>query len=131
MNAPDKRSSITAAWAVYNLTEVPDEPVSVLRSLLTKKTYQTEAAAMLGNFGSDAAPAVDDLMKLLDHQDEGLRENAAISLGLIGPASAPAIESIRLLESDPDALIRQAATQAIERIENPTEESQVEAADSP
>ena len=132
MNASDKRSSVTAAWTVYRLTEVPDEPVTVLRSLLEDRSYRMDAAAMLGNFGADAAPATDDLINLLNHHDESVRENAIISLGQIGPDAAKAVEHIKRLESDTDALIRQAAAEAIERIENPTtDQRETEAADSP
>ena len=132
MNASDKRSSVMAAWAVYRLTGVPDEPVTVLRSLLNEDSYRIDASAMLGNFGADAAPAIADLTRLLNHQDESVRENAAISLGQIGPAAVTAVDEIRQLESDPDALIRQAATEAIERIGNPkTDPPEDEPADSP
>ncbi len=87
------------------------------------------AVLALGAIGEEAAPAVPQLIPLLDNQYPSMREAAAYALGRIGPAAATAIPALRASAertSDsskaPDArskdnAAREAAARAIARIE--------------
>lgn len=62
-----------------------------------------QAAEVLGRMGPDAAPAVNDLVVLLDDPDLEVRKVAARTLGRIGPEAAAAVPALMqtLLREEP------------------------------
>ena len=59
------------------------------------KDWKRVAAGAIGNYGSDAAPAVPALKKALKHTDYNVRGYAAMSLGNIGLASKSAMPDLQ------------------------------------
>ena len=66
-------------------------------------TIRKQAAEVLGRMGPDAAPAVNDLVVLLDDPDLEVRKVAARTLGRIGPEAAAAVPALMqtLLREEP------------------------------
>ncbi len=96
-----------------------------LQSVLTDKRKYTLilAAQAIAQFTKQAAPAVGDLGKLLEHPDEDVRRAAIEALGSIGSAARPlSMTIVRELNSENDRL-RRSAERAIERIGGPAAES--------
>ncbi|HEX5103979.1 MAG TPA: HEAT repeat domain-containing protein, partial [Pirellulaceae bacterium] len=62
-----------------------------------------KAVEVLARMGSDANPAVPDLVALLDDPDERIRKAATRTLGRIGPEAAPAVPALMrsLLQPEP------------------------------
>lgn len=74
---------------------------------------QFEAARRLAELGPKAAPAVPELLALLDDKDNTVRHDCSYALGLIGPAAVPSlIESL----NHPSAEARGLACESLERI---------------
>jgi hypothetical protein len=81
-----------------------------------RKYTRILAAQAIAQFTKQAAPAVGDLGKLLEHPDEDVRLAAIEALGSIGAAARPLSMTIaRELNSENDRL-RRSAEEAIERI---------------
>ncbi|NKB54371.1 MAG: hypothetical protein GKR97_19550 [Rhizobiaceae bacterium] len=101
------------------------EALPDLQSALTDKRKYTQilAAQAIAQFTKQAAPAVGDLGKLLEHPDEDVRRAAIEALGLIGSAARPlSMTIVGELHSENDRL-RRSAEEAIERIGGPVAES--------
>jgi HEAT repeat protein len=88
------------------------------------ETYRSDAAVAIANFGSDAAPAVPNLVKLLQagSNGPGTMYAAAYALGRIGPAAKPALEKLRELTASEDELMATVAVWSALKIE-PTDSS--------
>lgn len=83
----------------------------LLRSGFSKRQF--EAARRLAELGPKAAPAVPDLIALLDDGDNIVRHDCSYALGMIGPAAVPGlIESL----DHPSAEARGLACESLERI---------------
>lgn len=77
-----------------------------------------QAITALGHFGSDAAEAVPDLVRILTEDgDEEARQQAALALAKLAPASAAAVPALaRALEDDAVPLVRMDAAIALLRL---------------
>lgn len=94
--------------------------VEVLRTMLrgsNDDVLQSEIARALAGIGSDAAPAVPELVPLLASKDAWVRTTAAQALGTIGAAAAPALARLTPLTKDADADVAEAAREAVRRIQ--------------
>jgi HEAT repeat protein len=79
------------------------------------------AAFALGAFGSEAAPARDDLIAAAGDASPIVRQNAAWALGKLGKeAGADGVERLRTLLQDNEPLVRRDALHALGEIGNPT-----------
>jgi hypothetical protein len=97
-----------AAAAVPKLAEV----------LVPEYPHAGLAAFVLGEIGPAAVEAVPALINALSDEDPGVRWNAATALGLIGHYSDVVMFALRkAAETDANGDVRQAAKQAIEKIE--------------
>ena len=85
-------------WALGQIHGHPESVVPVLIKHLNQRNFEQVAAEALGQFGPEAAPAVPDLIRILDRND-ATSTRAASALGHIGPAAKQAIPS--LLRSAP------------------------------
>ena len=78
------------------LGQIHAQPESALPALvkhLNQRNFVQPAAEALAQFGPEAAPAVPDLISILDRNDAD-SSRAATTLGQIGPAAKPAIPSL-------------------------------------
>jgi HEAT repeat protein len=75
------------------------------------------AAQALAHAGSNAAIAVADLVRPLEHGGEGLRNSACIGLAGIGPAARQALPVLRRALDDPSHDVRRFAQRAIDKIQ--------------
>jgi HEAT repeat protein/S1-C subfamily serine protease len=75
-----------------------------LRRALESKNVETcrRAAAYLAEFGPEAEPLTDDLIKVLSHKDALVRQNAARALGEIGEHASRAVPALMELLHDVD-----------------------------
>jgi hypothetical protein len=76
------------------------------------------AAQAIGTIGSDATSAVPALIGLLGNAEEGSRLSALIGLTGIGRAAHEALPAIRKALSDPSAVVRRFAQEAVSTIES-------------
>jgi HEAT repeat protein len=86
------------------------------------------AAAVLGQFGEAAAPAVSSLVVALGDEDELVVWGAAGALAAIGPKAHPAVDALICLLADPaegefTIYIRISAVEALRRIGKPAEKA--------
>jgi HEAT repeat protein len=82
-----------------------------------------EAIRAVARFGAAGAAAISPLIELLKHDDAAVRWQATRALAKIGPASLSALpELIRLAESDPDAVVREHAVEAMGDIGPPAKD---------
>lgn len=97
-----------AASAIPDLVSHLEDPADRLRE---------HAAEALGDIGPEAAVAIEPLVKTLGDSYFKARRDAVRSLGQIGPAARSAVPAIEKLKDDPEALVRDAAKTALERIQ--------------
>jgi HEAT repeat protein len=94
--------------------------VSELTDRLKSDDVQKRLGAVHGlrRHGSDAAPALSELLRLLKHDSEiSIRQGAAQALGEIGPAAASAVpELIRVMLNETDAPLRRQAAAALGKL---------------
>jgi len=74
------------------------------------------AARAIGQFGAAAAPAVDQLTRLLQDTDSEVRQASAESLALLGPLAAEAVPALAPLLQDRDPRTRVIAALALREI---------------
>jgi len=113
----------TAALALAELGPDARRAIPYMIELLglEDRSARMAAAEALGLFGPDAAEAVPALIKALNDSQEWVRMRAARSLGQIGPAASAAIPKLTdISQKDNFDYVRQAASEAINRIEAPT-----------
>lgn len=102
--------------AVETLKEIsPDRLVPELCNGLKSdnRIIQLNAAFMLGEIGSAAEPAIDDLLVALEHFAQTRLEIAAQALGLIGKRPDDCVPALVALLSDESQPVRVTAVEAI------------------
>jgi HEAT repeat protein len=124
---PDAGVRETAAAAIGDMLmdrlpgagrELAANELKALQRALEKDAdprVRRSAAYALGACGPQAAPAVDLLVRSLQHEDASVRQNAAWALGQIGPEQAgeAAVEPLCAKLRDADALVRRDAAGAL------------------
>ncbi|MCZ6591904.1 MAG: HEAT repeat domain-containing protein, partial [Alphaproteobacteria bacterium] len=96
----DNRSRHLAARAILQIGN-PEESFPLLLQMHANddERVRANAIAAIGSIGTRAAPAVPDLIKLLQDPSEIVRTSAVRSLGRMGPVAAPAIPPLLALEA--------------------------------
>jgi HEAT repeat protein len=86
---------------------------------VTRIRVRAIAAEALGRIGPEAKGAVPALTKLLDDKVKEVRLASASALGNMGPAALPATTALKKIaeEIDEDQEVRQAATDALQKLE--------------
>ena len=79
------------------------------------KWLRVGVAAMLAVSVAGAVPA---LAKRLNDGDVVVRRQSAVALGRIGAAARPALPVLRKAQRDAARIVREVATEAVERIES-------------
>jgi HEAT repeat protein len=129
----------------------PSEAVSIFQKALSDQDASVRSAAFarLKALGRDAAPAIDDLAKLLEDPDDktrlsaaealvrigtkslpafekalestsaGTRQTVVLALGKMGPAASPALPALNQRLKDDDPKVQELAKAAIAQIERP------------
>ncbi len=105
-----------SARTLWQLTRDPNVVVPVLVEDLNRFGTSPEAAAMLGELGEAAGPAVPELARSLESSDPVLRLAAAKALGQIGPAAKSAAPALQRAAEDESDDVRQAAQEALKQI---------------
>jgi HEAT repeat protein len=106
-----------AARALWHITGSANIPVVALRDQLSHGRYPWQAAAVLGEIGSEARAAVPDLVAQLDSTSDVLRFAAVDALASIGPDASEALPALqRLRGTVDDASERVEVERAIEQI---------------
>ena len=82
---------------------------------VTPRAIRHRAALGLAEFGRHA---VGVLTAALEHQDPGIRVEAATALGMIGKDAKPAVAALKLAAADEDQRVRKTASKAIDQIES-------------
>jgi HEAT repeat protein len=109
-NDPDADIRRFAAHAVESI----DTPARLKDA---RPEVRRAAATALGRMGWRSAPAVPDLIVVLDDADASVRVAVIESLGRIGPDAGAAVQALRRLAADgPDAAIRGAAERTLKAI---------------
>lgn len=108
-----------SAAAYQELQDGRSDAVPVLVAGLGCDTPKVRraCAAILGQCGAEAQPAVPNLARCLKDPDPILRQVAAEALGLIGPAAHEALSALREALKDGAANVRTTAAVALQRIE--------------
>ncbi len=103
-----------AAAAVMTLAELGEAAVPGLCKGLENNDTCYWAAMALGEIGPQAAAAVPNLTKLLQHPDAEVRMEALVALGEIGAAARPLADQInQILQQDSEKSVRYAAAYAL------------------
>lgn len=91
----NKWYSCDAAYALGSIGEGAFESIPVLiAEIETNGKCLKKAAEVLGQFGEAAAPAVSSLIKLLNNENDEIRELTVRALGNIGEPASEAIPSL-------------------------------------
>ena len=99
------------------IPEAADMAVPAIMKNLHESWKSKWALESLGSIGPRAAPAVAELVELLDQQDDTeIRRVAAKALGKIGPAASEATGPLVGALLDPRVVVRASAAEAIGRI---------------
>lgn len=110
--APEPRLRLAAAQALYALRPPAPEAVPVLIQLLRDPWYQWEAARTLGKMGTNAVPAIEELLTQLErtptHRPSRTPSFAALALQQMSPLAVPRL--VRLLEHPASEVRIHAAT---------------------
>lgn len=114
LNDPDPHVQAVAATALAKIEVSADEAVPGLRRLL-KTTNTVVAERELSRYRGAAAPAVPDLVALLNdkQQPTEVRWNAARTLAKIGAGAIDSLNALIDTLGDDDALIREHSAEAI------------------
>ncbi len=113
------------AVAIQALSELPAEQrqrtLLDLRNAMAgdDRTTRQAAVKILGAWGSDARPAVSDLVLALGAPTRFDREQVLAALAEIGPAADEALPAIRQLLAVPNDSLREQAVRALARIGGP------------
>ena len=108
--APPARRATQSAATVYR-----GLPLSVyLQQLkIAAGLARAETLRAVGAFGSDAAPAVDEMARALHDPQAGVRSAAAWAISQMGPAGAPAIPALQDSLADADPRVRSLSAVAL------------------
>lgn len=111
---PHGAVTIRAANALSQLGEVSVAP---LTNLLKTEGYAVLAAGLLGEMGAAAAPAVEDIVGLLESDDTAVRREGFIALAGIGSAAKDAVPALlSILHSEDAEATRAGAAYALGKI---------------
>ncbi|MFK7821109.1 MAG: HEAT repeat domain-containing protein, partial [Planctomycetaceae bacterium] len=119
-------SAFVRANAVAALCAIGDvfpELIATIEELLGREEQESKLMAImsLGNLGPAAASLVPKIIPVLDDSNSELRRAATAALGQIGAEGKVALEKLQVLAADdPDAEIRQSATNSIALIRGET-----------
>ncbi|GAB6166664.1 hypothetical protein JCM19992_26640 [Thermostilla marina] len=93
-----------------------DRAVPILARALQFPALRRAAAYALGDYGPEAAPAVEALAEALDDEDPSVRSEILFALGAIGPHAEAALPAVRKALKDRDMNVRYAACYALCRM---------------
>ena len=112
----DKDSDVrrTAAITLGRMKAVGAVPTLIAK--LDDKELRSACVFALGDIGSDAAEAVDKLIKLLKDPDADLRFSTAEALGQIGPKAKAAVPALIEALNDEELYVRRHAVYALGNI---------------
>lgn len=131
LSDPDPRVRMLAALALLRLREKARPAVPALVAAATDQdndtnlnqfhhTVRQTAVTALGAAAAGTPDAVPTLAAVLDQPaGDGLRQSAAAGLGLAGGHARPVAPKLRRLLADPNGDVRQAASEALDRIGEP------------
>jgi hypothetical protein len=91
-------------------------PALIVALHLDPRTAELAAQA-IGNIGAPGVAAVPALLKLLDSEEEGVRNAACIGLGGIGPSARSALPQLKVALADRSSDVRGFARLAIAKID--------------
>ncbi|MBI4661829.1 MAG: HEAT repeat domain-containing protein [Verrucomicrobia bacterium] len=119
---PDRGLRAAAVSAIEAIGPAAAEAIPNLVDALGDPAAQAVAARALGEFGPAAAAAVPKLVELVSDPSRfagsaELRSNAARALGRIGVTDESVLAALRQAGADPDATIREAAREALTRLD--------------
>jgi len=117
MQKPNGRVRPQAAYAYYRATGKTESSIETLIELLSSRDYRTDSLKYLRLMGPDAKSAIPEVRNLLHHENVAVRESAVLVLGNMGVVAADELAAIKKLASDPDPLLRQAVSEAVNAIE--------------
>jgi HEAT repeat protein len=84
----------TAQYALDALASIGPKAVPRLIELLKHKDLRVQVVYILGQIGPGAAPAVEELAKLINEQDKHLATETVIAIGKIGPDAKSAVPAL-------------------------------------
>lgn len=100
---------------LITMLEVGDE--ADIARVATSKQWRRVAAACIGKYGAEAAPAIPALRNALLDPETNVRGYAAMSLGAIGPAAISALQDLRAArQSEQDEILRGVYEDAIKKV---------------
>lgn len=103
-----------AAYALYKIANEKDAMDQVLLKALEDINQRDDAFDLIQRLDAEEAVSLQaGLVKLLTDEDEGAREKAVLAIGRLGPLGKDALPKVQKLLKDSDALVRDAAAQAI------------------
>jgi hypothetical protein len=119
LKAGDANSQASAAYGLSLLGTDAAGAVPALTDALHSEhgLVRQNAALALGRIGSASRSAVPALTESLHDVEWTVRRQSALSLGEIGSDAAPAVPALKLLGKDPDRLVRQAAKEALAKVQ--------------
>ena len=82
----------------------------------SEKYTRILAAKAIAALGSEATPAIPDLIALVEDPDLDVRMSAVQALGIIGPPAVAAVPQIEKQLQVPDRRLKESAVEALERI---------------
>lgn len=119
----NEQASVEARWnAARTIGKIGPDALSAVPALIadldhSEDTIREHAAEAIGDIGPVAAElGVPALRGVLQDPYVKVRRDAVRSLGYIGPAASAAVEEILPLLQDPEAIVRTAARDALQKI---------------
>jgi hypothetical protein len=112
---PELSVRLCAALALQKIEPVSQSYVPVILEALN--AGHGTVFLEVGRMGTDAKWAVPTLIKLLSHQQAGIRALAARTLGQIGVAASDAESPLKQSLRDGDPAVRRAAKKALQQIQ--------------
>ncbi|MCB1099434.1 MAG: HEAT repeat domain-containing protein [Verrucomicrobiae bacterium] len=123
LSSSDKKTVKTTVEALTMIGE-PSQVIltEILATLERPEAPSTDLAVLLAQFGHDAAPAVPQLVRLLDHSNAMTRQRAAYALSEIGGDDViPAIPGLVRNLSAEQSYVREQAAVALGSIGKPAQ----------
>ena len=117
-NLDTSQTNPSQLYSVYALSAVGAAAVPALLELLQDENWwmRAAAAAILGDIGQPAPPAIAALTAALRDESAWVRRNAAEALGIIGPDAAQAVPELLALLADEQSWVRHNAVSTLARI---------------
>ena len=117
LEGDDERQKMFAITALERLGRHAGAAVPVLIDLLKDKRLNRRVAEALRRLAPWAEDEVDELRARLQNDDDDLRWTVIGVLGSVGPAAKAAVPQLRELMQDKSKRLRDAAVQALKRID--------------